>query len=202
MIHPYLPILPSSKPRLQVYLAQCSGMLREAFLEALSGTMHSFPSFTSSMPGDVGLAKKMLMEWELNDDAPRTQAAHIVHLQSIVLLLIEADVRPSGSVSGQKESLLGRAVGTAWALRLHQLSADCRSVAGADADVDADVRIRLKLWWSLVVLDRWTAVSMGIPTMTHRRSAIAQGALPTVLGEVPWLLLRMSIITRHRSTPY
>lgn len=188
IIHPYVPVLPASKARLQVYLAQCSGMLREAFLEALAGTLHSFPAFTSPTAGDVGLAKKMLVEWELNDDAPRTQASHVVHLQTIMLLLIEADVRPAGCADTQKESLLGRAVGTAWALRLHLSRTD----KNVDPDPNSDVNVRIRLWWSLVVLDRWNAISMGTPTMTHRQAAVVQSGVPEILGQVPWLLLRAS----------
>lgn len=190
IIHPYLPILPTTKSRLQVYLAQCSGMLREAFLEALAGTLQSFPGFTSSTTGDVALARKMLAEWELNDDTPHTSAAQIVHLQTLVLLLIESDVRPSASAGTQKVSLLGRAVGAAWSLRLHRTTVDLH--ADGDSDADSDTHIRVRLWWSLVTLDRWSAMSSGTPVIAQKQSTIAQTGLSTIVGETPYLLIRRS----------
>ncbi|KAJ0340612.1 hypothetical protein COL922a_003206 [Colletotrichum nupharicola] len=107
IIHPYLPILPSSRALIQDYLAQCPGLLREAFVEALSGTMHSYPTFQSGNPGDVRLAHTLLVEWEAGDSASRSPAANIVFLQTLLLMIIEADNRQLGSIGAPKESLLG-----------------------------------------------------------------------------------------------
>ncbi|KAJ4995537.1 putative transcriptional regulatory protein [Colletotrichum sp. SAR 10_66] len=107
IIHPYLPILPSSRALIQDYLAQCPGLLREAFVEALSGTMHSYPTFQSGNPGDVRLAHTLLVEWEAGDSASRSPAANIVFLQTLLLMIIEADNRQLGSIGASK--FLGRA---------------------------------------------------------------------------------------------
>ncbi|KAI8223995.1 putative transcriptional regulatory protein [Colletotrichum sp. SAR 10_96] len=107
IIHPYLPILPSSRALIQDYLAQCPGLLREAFVEALSGTMHSYPTFQSGNPGDVRLAHTLLVEWEAGDSASRSPAANIIFLQTLLLMIIEADNRQLGSIGASK--FLGRA---------------------------------------------------------------------------------------------
>lgn len=164
-------------------------MLREAFLEAFAGTLIAFPSFASLATGDVELAKKMLLEWESGDGIPRSRAVHMVHLQTLILLVIEADLRPSGASGTQKGSLLGRAIGTAGAMRIYQARIESMSPSGHDYDSEAHIRTRL--WWSLILLDRWNSVVTGSPTMTHKDSAVVDDGLGAVVGEVMLLLIRM-----------
>ncbi|RNJ53939.1 transcriptional activator [Verticillium nonalfalfae] len=194
MVHPYLPILPASKTRLQVYLAQCPGMLREAFLEALHGTMQSFPSFTTMGMGDASLAMKMLVEWEMNGEEPRTSAAHFIHLQTLLLLFIEASNRPSSCAGHIKESLLGRAVSTAWTMKLYSAQAGSSLELNGDVDVDSDTHLRVRLWWSLVLLDRWNAVGSGTLPMTRTESTVVSPDVAKVVGETTWQLIRASKI--------
>ncbi|KAM0272533.1 hypothetical protein ACHAQH_008693 [Verticillium albo-atrum] len=194
MVHPYLPILPASKVRLQVYLAQCPGMLREAFLEALHGTMQSFPSFTTMGMGDASLAMKMLVEWEMNGEQPRTVAAHFIHLQTLLLLFIEAGNRPSGCSGHIKESLLGRAVSTAWTMKLYSALASSLLEPNGDVDADSENHLRVRLWWSLVLLDRWNAVGSGTLPMTRTESTIVAPDVEKVVGETTWQLIRASKI--------
>ncbi|KAK2013873.1 hypothetical protein LZ32DRAFT_529648 [Colletotrichum eremochloae] len=189
MIQPYLPFLPSSKAQIQEYLAQCPGLLREAFMEALSGTIHSFPSFQSGNAGDVRLAHTLLVEWEASDSASRTPVASLVFLQTLLLMIIEADNRPLGSIGAPKESLLGRAVASANALKLYQAKAD---LSDAEAGADTESQLRVRIWWSLVMLDRWNAVGAAVPSLIRDESVVVSASLKVVVGEVQYLLIRAS----------
>ncbi|KAF4780818.1 hypothetical protein HER10_EVM0002944 [Colletotrichum scovillei] len=189
MIHPYFPFLPSSRVLIQEYLAQCPGLLREAFVEALSGTIHSFPSFQSGTPGDVRLAHTLLVEWEASDSTSRTAVANLVFLQTLLLMIIEADIRPLGSIGAPKESLLGRAVASANTLKLYQAKAD---LSEAEAGPDNESQLRVRIWWSLVLLDRWNAVGAAVPSLIRDESVVLAPGLKAVIGEVPYLLIRAS----------
>ncbi|ROT43333.1 hypothetical protein SODALDRAFT_355540 [Sodiomyces alkalinus F11] len=210
VIHPYLPILPANKARLQASLAQCSGLLREAFLEALSGTIHCFPSTSAAATGDASLAMKILAEWESQDGEPRTSSAHIIHLQTLLLLLIEMDTRPSACSGPLKESLLGRAVGAALAMKLYNARVD-RPLEGesepnpdpdpdSDSDSDSESHLRVKLWWSLVLLDRWHAVAAGTQTMIRNESTVVYHGLESIVDEMTFLMIRASKILSQVST--
>ncbi|KAF3801699.1 Glucose transport transcription regulator RGT1 [Colletotrichum gloeosporioides] len=189
IIHPYLPILPGSRALIQDYLAQCPGLLREAFVEALSGTMHSYPTFQSGNPGDVRLAHTLLVEWEAGDSASRSPAANIVFLQTLLLMVIEADNRQLGSIGAPKESLLGRAVAGANALKLYQSKLE---PSEAEFGVDTDSQLRVRIWWSLVLLDRWHAVGTAVPCLIRDESVVVVPGLKAIVGEVPLLLIRAS----------
>ncbi|TDZ28327.1 putative transcriptional regulatory protein [Colletotrichum trifolii] len=190
IIQPYFPFLPSSRSLVQDYLAQCPGLLREAFVEALSGTIHSFPSSQSSdTPGDVRLAHTLLVEWEANDSSSRSHAANIVFLQTLLLMIIEADNRASGSVGAPKESLLGRAVAGANSLKLYQTKLE-RSET--ELGVDSDSQLRMRIWWSLILLDRWNSVGAAVPSLIRDESVIVPPCLKDVVGETQYLLIRSS----------
>nr|XP_036586140.1 C6 finger domain-containing protein [Colletotrichum truncatum]KAF6796547.1 C6 finger domain-containing protein [Colletotrichum truncatum] len=189
IIQPYLPFLPNSKALIQDYLAQCPGLLREAFVEALAGTMHSFPSFQSGNPGDVRLAHTLLVEWEASDSTSRTPAANIVFLQTLLLMIVEADNRPLGSIGAPKESLLGRAVAGANALKLYQARLEPSEM---ELGSDTDNLIRVRIWWSLVLLDRWNAVGFAVPSLIRDESVVVPPGLKLAVGEVQFLLIRSS----------
>ncbi|KAF6834396.1 C6 finger domain-containing protein [Colletotrichum musicola] len=196
IIQPYLPFLPNSKALIQDYLTQCPGLLREAFVEALSGTMHSFPSFQSGNPGDVRLAHTLLVEWEASEAASRSPAANIVFLQTLLLMIIEADNRPLGSIGVSKDSLLGRAVAGANALKFYQARPEPFET---ELGPDTDSQLRIRIWWSLILLDRWNAVGAAMPSLIRDESAIILPGLKTVVGEVPYLLIRASKIISRAS---
>lgn len=181
VLHSYLsnvqavyPILPSSKARLQELLSQCPATLRTAFVNAL-------PTATGS-PGDVKLASSLLNEWESNE-APHSRVADIVHAQTLVLLIVDADWRSSSTLP----SLLGRAVSLANQMRLWRY-APIESASEQDSDDQLCVRI----WWSLILLDRWYAAGTGKPAQIPDSSVVAPPSLEIILGDVCFWLVRMS----------
>ena len=120
--------------RAEEQLAQCPLPLREAFIEALFGTMQSFPTFSSPFAaGDITAASRMITEWE-SDPSQRTHVMNLVHLQTLILTALAADNNGPASVKGglgsaAKASILGRAVGLA-----------AQGLCGADAS-DEDWKV-------------------------------------------------------------
>jgi hypothetical protein len=128
----------------------------------------------------VKLASSLLNEWE-SGDAPRTAAINIVHAQTILLLVIDADWRCSPTIS----SLLARAVALANNMGLwRHPNMELASV------VDSDDNLSVRIWWSLVVMDRWHAVGTGRPVLITMRSVVPPAGLDIVLSDVSFYLSR------------
>lgn len=189
-IHPHLPLLDERKDILEARLGQCPKPLQDAFLETLSATTSSF-NIDQPTSGAVDQAYKSLVEWELlppPSSATRRRAADLIYIQILLLMAIEADNRPPNTGGPPKEVILGRAVSGALSRRLHQFrpkqSVD-RSLVPEDDDT-----LPLRMWWVLVVLDRWHAVSTGSPVLISKRDMVAPPNLKTYLGEHLYYLLR------------
>ncbi|XEV04193.1 hypothetical protein FSHL1_009480 [Fusarium sambucinum] len=185
MLHSYLssfqpvyPILPSTKERMQSLLAQCPVSLQNAFSYALSAVVGS--------GGDTKLANWLLSEWESDESTAKrtaTRAAHIVHGQSLLLLVIDADMRSLPILP----FLLTRAIALASSIRLWRYT-PMESLVEPDSD-DA---LSVQLWWSLILMDRWYAIGTGKLLLIPDRSVVAPPGLENILGEVCFYLVRLS----------
>ncbi|UKZ49963.1 hypothetical protein TrVGV298_004218 [Trichoderma virens] len=180
-LHDYLahvqaiyPILPSSKARIQSLLSQCPSTVRTAFITALQAIGQS--------SGDTQTASSLLHEWE-SSEAPHSRATDIVHAQTLLLLIIDADWR----ASSQLPFLLARAVALANTMKLWKFT-PIESASESDSDDQLCVRI----WWSLVLMDRWHAAGTGKPAQIPDSSVVAPGGLENTLGEVCYYLIRLS----------
>jgi hypothetical protein len=174
-VQPVFPILPHNKARLQALLAQAPNTLRTAFMMALLAAVN--PS-----SGDVKHASMLVSEWE-SSDAPRSKAINIVHAQTLLLLLIDADWRASASLP----FLLSRAVALANTMRLWRYT----SMEMA-SELDSDDQLCVRIWWSLVLMDRWHAAGSGKPALIPDSSAVAPPGLDNLLGEVSFHLIRLT----------
>ena len=168
------PILPSNASRVQSLLAQCPPSLRTAFSSALL-------SVGQGTSGDVAQADRLLHELE-SSDAPRTRAADIVHAQTLLLLIIDADWRGSAALP----FLLARAVALANTMKLW------KCVPAESADPDSEDQLRVKIWWTLVLMDRWHAAGTGKPAQIPDSSVVAKAGLQTTVGEVCFHFVRLS----------
>ncbi|KAK8046542.1 hypothetical protein PG996_014606 [Apiospora saccharicola] len=198
VIHPSLPLLSTSKDRLEAQLAQCPSTLRDAFVEALHGAMQTFPSFTGPYAsGDMVNATRMITEWEV-DVSKRPYVANLVHLQTLILIAIATDNYGPGSLNGEhggaaKASILGRAVGLAYSMRLHVSQVD----QGQDLDPDSDENVAVRAWWTLISLDRWNAISTASPLLIPNDSVVILPGLGSLLGDNGYHLVRLSNILGH-----
>lgn len=173
-IQPLYPILPSSLARIQSLLSQCPPPLRAAFSTAIL-------SVGQSSPGELNHADALLHEWE-SSGAPRGRVADIVHAQTLLLLAIDADWRASSKLP----FLLSRAVALANRMRLWKLS------PAESTDPDSEDHLLAKIWWSVVLMDRWYAAGTGTPAQIPDSSAVVREGVRAVVGDVCFYLLRMS----------
>ncbi|KAI1088138.1 hypothetical protein F5B19DRAFT_27431 [Rostrohypoxylon terebratum] len=200
VVHPCFPLLAASKARVEGQLAHCPPPLRDTFIEALYLSMQSFVS----VPGlyttaDIGSVTRMIAEWE-SDSTPRTPAMNLVHLQILILTALMTDNYEVPSLKGEhggpsKASILGRAVGLAYTMRLH--------VSGLEATLDSQLEsdssenIAIRAWWTLIMLDRWNAISTASPLFIPNDSVVILPSLVPVLGENVYHLARLSNILGH-----
>ncbi|PFH59879.1 hypothetical protein XA68_11737 [Ophiocordyceps unilateralis] len=174
-MQPAFPILPSTIWRMQSLLSQCPSSLREAFRIAL------VTAAQQGTAGDVKHADALLREWE-NSDVPSSRASDMVHAQTLLLLSIDADRRELPTLS----SLLARAVALANSMKLWKL------VTVDATDGDSDDALLLKIWWSLILMDRWHAAGTGKPVLIPDSSVVAMAGLAAVVGEICFYLTRLS----------
>jgi hypothetical protein len=143
----------------------------------------------------------MIAEWE-TDTSPRSPTVNLVHLQTLILLAISTDNYGPASLKGEhgaapKVTALGRAVGLAYSMRLHTCQVDSNIDIGLDPDSDDNVAARA--WWSLVLLDRWNAISTASPLLIPNDSVVILPGLLSLLGEDAYQLIRLSNILGHFS---
>ncbi|KAI9839720.1 MAG: Glucose-responsive transcription factor [Thelocarpon superellum] len=205
IIHPTYPLLPNSKDSLRSRLANCPVTLREAFLEALSAAVRSFPSArVTSAPPTRGTRKAadLIATSQFENPATRTISTNLIYLQTMVLMAIEADnrgpARMRGHVGPPKAVWLGGAVGLAYHLRLHQSLAP-ENVSQGD-DEDSDERIGRRDWWVLVMMDRWHASSTSTPLLVPCALLSIAPEDQHLLGDAAFHLSRLSLVLGQLSS--
>lgn len=167
------PILPSNLPRMQELLQHCPHAVRTAFAHALLAV-------AQSSSGNVRLASTLLAGWE-SEESPRTPAINLVHAQTLLLLIIDADWRGSPSMP----YLMGRAVVLANDMKLWTTKS-----LSDDIPPDSLDALCIRVWWSLILMDRWHAVATGKPVLIPDHSAVVPRGLDRVLNETCFHLVR------------
>ncbi|KAF7544153.1 hypothetical protein G7046_g9845 [Stylonectria norvegica] len=173
-VQPVYPILPSSKARMQELLVQAPSNVQIAFANALLAV--------GGTGGDVTLASSLLNEWESNE-APRSRAVDIVHAQTLLLLIIDADWRSSSTLP----FLLARAVALANSMKLWRYTP-----IETASELDSDDQLCVLIWWSLILMDRWHAAGTGKPALIPDGSVVVPPGLENVSGEECFYLVRKS----------
>lgn len=158
---------------MQSLLAQSPSPIRTAFVSALLAVSHS-PA------GNAKLASSLLNDWESGDSAA-LQSGNIVHAQTLLLLIIDADSRASSSLP----FLVARAVALANSMKLWKYTA-----VDSVSETDSDDQLCVRIWWSLVLMDRWHAAGTGKPSQIPDNSVVAPPGLVNILGEVCFHLTR------------
>ncbi|KAI0871085.1 hypothetical protein GGS24DRAFT_77093 [Hypoxylon argillaceum] len=201
VVHPCFPFLAATKERVEDQLAQCPSLLQDAFIEAFYGTMQSCVSAPGLYTtGDIGSTTRIVAEWESDPSSHRNHLTNLVHLQILILMAIATDNYGPPSLKGEhggpsKASILGRAVGLAYSMRLHMASLS--AIPQANGNSDSDESIAICTWWTLVMLDRWNAVSTASPLLIPNDSVVILPGLVSVLGENVYHLTRLSNILGH-----
>lgn len=181
IVHHVLPFLPSSKDILNSHLAQCSHHLRSAFVEALNSAIGSFA--VRDVQGSLATANRLLADFEV-EGGKKSQISGLIHLQCLILMIINTDNVGPLSLTGEhqgpaKASLLGRAAGVAYTIAVPQEAVASDGLS----DVESDQCIRIRAWWTLVILDRWNALSTATPLTISGDTIVLPSNLKPIVGE-------------------
>lgn len=182
IVHHVLPFLPSSKEALNSHLAQCNPTLQLAFNEAINSTMRSFAAL-ENVQGSLNSANRLLADFE-GEGGKRAQISDLIHLQCLILMIITVDNYGPSSLTREHEgpsktTLVGRAAGLAYSMSIPH-EAMTLSPMG---DTETDQYIRVRAWWTLVILDRWNAISTATPLIISGDAVVLPHNLKPVLGE-------------------
>lgn len=96
----------------------------------------------------------------------------------MLLAIRTSQARVPGGVS--QSVWLGSAVGLAYELKLHQHG--LQEYISID-DQDSDERLARKMWWALVIMDRWHASSTSSPVLIPDSSVVLSSDDHALLGE-------------------
>lgn len=109
----------------------------------------------------------------------------------MLLLVMEAQNRPPTNTGPGDPSWslwLGSAVGLAYQMKLHVHK---HSNKLTDNDADTDEKVCRRLWWVLVMMDRWHASSTTCPLLIPDSSVVLYPQDQALLGDVVYHLARM-----------
>ncbi|KAF4631153.1 hypothetical protein G7Y89_g6986 [Cudoniella acicularis] len=196
-IHPTYPILHESKSKLKIMVSDCSAPLKEAFYEALYSAVRSFPSPNDQGPGQQSIKKasQLIITSQFDNASAHSFTVNLVYLQTMMLLVIATENLACRGQAGLSSSVwLGSAVGLAYSLKLHLHKQNNVVTTGDDLDTE---KLSRRLWWSLVIMDRWHASSSSSPLMIPDGSVVVYPDDQTLLGESLYHLARLSVILGH-----
>lgn len=169
-------------------LSQCPPVLQEAFYHALFAMLNPMLPESAGRENCNSLTSHgLLNEWDSQPRTVSSPVADLVCLQTLIMLIIEADYGGISAVKGQrggpkKLSLLGEAVGLGYIMKLH-LAPPPDVNPNMELDPDSEKNIALRAWWTLVALDRWNAVGTAAPSMISSDVVVAPG-LRNIMGDV------------------
>ncbi|KAK3492811.1 uncharacterized protein B0T23DRAFT_150300 [Neurospora hispaniola] len=197
-VHRIFPILASRKDRVHSMLSQCPPVLQEAFYHALFAMLNPMLPESAGRENCNSLTSHgLLNEWDSQPRTVSSPVADLVCLQTLIMLIIEADYGGISAVKGQrggpkKLSLLGEAVGLGYIMKLH-LAPPPDVNPNMDLDLDSEKNIALRAWWTLVALDRWNAVGTAAPSMISSDVVVTPG-LRNIMGDVVYNYTKISFL--------
>jgi hypothetical protein len=200
LIHHTFPLLPQNKGRLHARLANCDPTLREAFHESLHAAVRSFASQSLAAIGQQSTkrATQLIAASQFETISSRPFSTNLIYLQTMMLLAIEAGNQPPNSARGHSGSFqsiwLGSAVGLANYLKLHMHK---QPEKNAENDHDSDDKVARRIWWSIVMMDRWHSSSRSTPLLIPDASVVVYAEEQSLLGEHLYQLTRKTSRPRH-----
>ncbi|QSZ35944.1 hypothetical protein DSL72_007066 [Monilinia vaccinii-corymbosi] len=198
-IHPTYPMLSLTKPRLNARLSACPGPVRFAFWEALHAAIRSFPAAIPLKPQGITHAVRLMHTAPYDSQPPRSPSTNIIYLQIMMLLAIEANNQPrelkAGEIDSSPSVWIGTAVGFAYSLRLHLY----KPIDKSNNDPDSDDKLARRVWWSLVMMERWNATTTTCPLQIPDSAAQVYPDDQGLLGEVAYHLVRLAIVVGNYS---
>ena len=161
MIHPHLPVLPSSRQRVEQDLHHHTVPIKigDALFAALDAAICSCTSASfQPLDSSIALLGTLRLEEERSD---RSLISNLYGLQILIFFVLASE--NAGPLPPQHGAKIATAVQFATSLRLHQ----SRTLHIDDNDVNSLTGTSRRLWLVLTILDRWqaagTAGMSGIP---------------------------------------
>ncbi|OBT77570.1 hypothetical protein VF21_04629 [Pseudogymnoascus sp. 05NY08] len=190
-IQPTFPLLPGPQGNVATRLANAPPLLKDAFLEALHVAVR--PPADSA---PTRRAASLVSACQFDNTATKTLSDSLLLLAAQIFMVIEAGSHGSSSArsAGSQAVWLGAAVGHAFSLKLHT------SNPSESEDDDSTDKLSRRIWWSLVVLDRFHASGTSSPLLIPDTSAVLRLDDIGVLGEQLYHLARLSSILGHVAT--
>ena len=120
---------------------------------------------------------------QFESENTRSMATNLVQLQIMLLMAIEADSygpASSRAYGSSKSFWLSSAVGLAYSMKLHVT----RTVENpTDPEADFDDLLGRRIWWTLVIIDRWHASSTASPLLIPETSVVVLPDDQVILGD-------------------
>ena len=188
IIHPTYPILPQTKARVSTML---SGPVRDALYEALSSAVRSFPSSSTQRVEHQSTPKAthLIMASQYENCSVRSFSTNLIYLQIMILLAITAENQATtrGQAGPPAAFWLASAIGFAYRLKLHT---NKKPEMFLETDNDAEEKLARRIWWSLVIMDRWHAAGTSSPTHIPDESIVMYEEDQALLGGEVYNLAR------------
>ncbi|OBT97827.1 transcriptional activator [Pseudogymnoascus verrucosus] len=190
-IQPTFPLLPGPQGNVAARLANAPPLLKDAFLEALYVAVR--PPVDSA---PTRRAASLVSACQFDNTATKTLSDSLLLLSAQIFMAIEAGSHGASSArsAGCQAVWLGAAVGHAFSLKLHT------SNPAEGEDEDSTDKLSRRIWWSLVILDRFHASGTSSPLLIPDTSAVLRLDDINVLGEQLYHLARLSSILGHVAT--
>jgi hypothetical protein len=180
-IQPTFPLLPGPQGNVAARLANAPPLLKDAFLEALYVAVR--PPADSA---PTRRAASLVSACQFDNTATKTLSDSLLLLSAQIFMAIEAGSHGASSArsAGSQAVWLGAAVGHAFSLKLHT------SNPAEGEDEDSTDKLSRRIWWSLVILDRFHASGTSSPLLIPDTSAVLRLDDINVLGEQLYHLAR------------
>lgn len=151
-------------------------------MEALTSAIGSFPGVTN-VQGNLIRAYRLLTDFDL-EGGNHGLASHLIRLQCLILMIINIENYGPVSLMGEhqgpaKVELLARAAGFAYFLGIP----DEAMSMGPVVDTETDECLRVRAWWTLIILDRWNAISSATRLVIPGDAVVLPHNLKSVFGE-------------------
>jgi hypothetical protein len=188
-IHPTFPILSQSKASVNARISACPHLLKDAFYEALHAAVESSstPAAYSSRQA-FKKATQLVLAMQFENTTARSTSVNLVYLQTMLLLSIATINNGFRGQGGTSRSVwLCTAVSLAYEIKLHKRSFQQQPLAD---DLDTEENLLRKVWWSLVILDRWHSSSISTPALIPDESLVVHPEDQFLLGDSIYHLSR------------
>lgn len=197
LIHLTFPLLSHSRNDLKRRLSHCPGSLQSAFCAALETAIRAYPSTLlqplAAPQQSERKAAELIAACQYVQPVGWSMENELVYLQTLILMALESDNFGPDTMRGQlrppRSEWLGRAIGFATHLKLNAVRS--RELSGAD-ERDSDDKLGRRIWWILLILDRWHASSTSSLLQLPDNGSTLIHDDQLMMGETSYHLIRQS----------